>query len=124
MGDEGDRGQLGRELSDARAALDESLKTVGSAAGVSATYLQKLERGQVDTPSPRILRALAAHLGLPYRRLMELAGYEVPNGTTSSSGALSQTLASARLSRTEERAVAAFVDHLVEQRGRPKQRRP
>jgi len=117
MGDEvGDPGQLGRELADARAEVRESLKTAANAAGVSAAYLQKLERGQVESPSPRILRALGGHLNIPYRRLMELAGYEVPARTNANQGALGRTLASASLSQSEERAVAAFVEHLVDRR--------
>jgi transcriptional regulator with XRE-family HTH domain len=112
----GDPVQLGRELADARAEARESLKTVSVSAGVSAAYLQKLERGQVETPSPRILRALGAHLNIPYRRLMELAGYEVPTRANATQGALAKTLASASLSQSEERAVAAFVEHLLDRR--------
>ncbi len=118
----GDPAQLGREFADARAEVHESLKTVAVAAGVSAAYLQKLERGQVETPSPRILRALGAHLNIPYRRLMELAGYEVPARANAIQGALGRTLATASLSQSEERAVAAFVEHLVDRRAGSRRR--
>lgn len=117
-----DPGLLGEELARARAALGESLKTVGDAVGVSAAYVQKLERGQVESPSPRILRALSAHLGLSYERVMRLIGYEVPRR---SHGRLDRVLADARLDQREQRAVAAFVERLMAERpqSRP-QRRP
>ena len=116
MRNAGDAAALGRELADARSAKSESLKTVGTAAGISAAYLQKLERGQVESPSPRILQALAAYLDLSYERLMRLAGYVVPSVEQQVAGALGQRLSSARLSQSEERAVAAFVDLLLDER--------
>ena len=89
---------------------------MATAAEISAAYLQKLERGQVDEPSPRILRRLAAALGIEYTRLMELAGYEVAS-TRRPASRLATRFAAADLTETEERAVAAFIDHLVAQRG-------
>ena len=78
MGDDRDPGQLGRELSSARRAAGRSLRDVADAAEISATYLQKLERSQVDEPSPKILQRLATALNIGYGRLMQLAGYEAP----------------------------------------------
>lgn len=111
-----DPAALGRELADARAARGESFKTVANNAGVSAAYLQKLERGQVESPSPRILRQLAVHLEISYERLMELAGYETPRPVKPNRTPLGRALKSARLSESEERSVAAFVELLVGQR--------
>lgn len=124
MSDGRDSQALGRELADARAARSASLKAVGLAAQISAAYLQKLERGLVESPSPRILRALAEHLELPYERLMRLAGYTTPTPEPRGTGMLTQALRSARLSHGEERAVAAFVELLVNQRERPARRPP
>jgi HTH-type transcriptional regulator, competence development regulator len=47
---------------------------------VSAAYLQKLEKGRVESPSPFILHELSHALGIPYPTLMEVAGYVFPSG--------------------------------------------
>jgi transcriptional regulator with XRE-family HTH domain len=112
------RSPLGAELRTARLASKRSLRIVASSAEISAAYLQKLEAGSVKKPSPHVLERLAKSLELSYPRLMALAGdAPVPPRATASQGALDKRLASARLTEAEERAVAAFVDHLVEHRG-------
>lgn len=117
-----DRGvaQLGVELFAARRSTGRSLRDVAGAAGISATYLQKLERAQVGEPSPRILRSLAASLSIDYSRLMELAGYDLPVDRPVAPDVVGARLASSSLSETEERAVLAFIHHLVEERAGPK----
>jgi transcriptional regulator with XRE-family HTH domain len=107
--------RLGRELRSARQSVGTSLRHVAGDAGISAAYLQKLERGQVDEPSPKILKRLASVLALEYRRLMELAGYGVPSSRPRQDP-LSARFASADLTQAEEQAVAAFIDHLLAQR--------
>jgi len=56
-----------------------SLKSVAEPAQISATYLQKLERGEVREPSPHVLHRIAHVLELSYPELMSLAGYVVPS---------------------------------------------
>lgn len=107
--------RLGLELSSARLAVKRSLRDVADESGISATYLQKLERGQVEGPSPRILRRLATALQIEYRRLMELAGYDVPPARPPRDP-LAIRFADAGLTEAEGRAVAAFIDHLLAQR--------
>ena len=116
MANHGNAEALGRELADARAGRNASLKSVSSGAGISAAYLQKLERGQVESPSPRILLALAEQLDLAYERLMRLAGYVLPTSGSEPADGLGHRLAAASLTQSEEQAVAAFVDLLVSQR--------
>ena len=111
----GDGGRLGRELSSARRAAKRSLRDVADAAEISTAYLQKLERGLVGEPSPKILRRLAATLHLEYRKLMTWAGYEAPS-PKARQDPLGARFAGADLTAAEERAVAAFIDHLVAQR--------
>jgi transcriptional regulator with XRE-family HTH domain len=106
---------VGRELLSARTAQRRSLREVAQAAGISAAYLQKLERAQVGEPSPRILLRLADTLGISYRRLMEWAGYDLPATSRKLSPVADRVLA-ARLTEAEEKAVAAFVEHLIAQR--------
>ena len=70
---------LGAELKQARLTRGFSLEAAGSAATISQGYLHKLEAGRVNSPSPRVLQRLAEVLDVPYRRLMELAGYLMPD---------------------------------------------
>ncbi len=107
--------RLGRELSAARESSRRSLRDVAGTAAISAAYLQKLERGQVQEPSPRILQRLARVLQLEYARLMDLAGYNMPTSRPRPDP-LAARFAAADLTAAEERAVAAFIDHLVAQR--------
>ena len=107
---------LGRELGSARLAAERSLRDAAGESEISAAYLQKLERGHVEDPSPRILRRLSDVLNLDYGRLMRLAGYEPPRRRRSTSP-FEARLADARLTETEEKAVSAFIEHLIEQRG-------
>lgn len=107
---------LGRELGSARLAAGRSLRDAAGESEISAAYLQKLERGHVEDPSPRILRRLSDVLNLDYGRLMRLAGYEPPRRRRSTSP-FEARLADARLTETEEKAVSAFIEHLIEQRG-------
>ena len=66
---------LGTELRNAREQAGASLQAVADSAKISTAYLHKIERGEVNTPSPHVLRRLACSIGVPYLRLMELAGY-------------------------------------------------
>ncbi|HEY3435111.1 MAG TPA: helix-turn-helix domain-containing protein [Solirubrobacterales bacterium] len=43
--------------------------------GLAVSYLQRLERGRVEEPSPHALRAIARPLGVAYATLMRQAGY-------------------------------------------------
>jgi transcriptional regulator with XRE-family HTH domain len=69
---------LGDELKRARAARGLSLESASRAAKISQGYLHKLEADGVNSPSPRVLQRLSEVLGVPYRRLMELADYLMP----------------------------------------------
>jgi HTH-type transcriptional regulator, competence development regulator len=69
---------LGTQLHEVRKLKNLSLKAAADPAGISAAYLQKLERDEVKQPSPHVLYGLAGALGVPYEKLMELAGYVVP----------------------------------------------
>lgn len=106
--------RLGRELSSARLSAKRSLRDVAGESDISAAYLQKLERGRVEGPSPKVLRRLATVLGIEYQRLMELVGYDVPRSRPADP--LATRFADARLTEVEERAVAAFIDHLLASR--------
>lgn len=112
--------ELGTELKRAREYLDLSLQGAAEVSNISAAYLQKLERGVVETPSPRVLRRLASTLELPYLRLMELAGYldsdEVAKARSSGNAPSPHPLAGRQLGQEEWRAVGAFIEMLIERR--------
>jgi len=112
---------LGDELKSAREAVARSLQAIAEPARISATYLQKLERGEVGTPSPHVLRRLGEVLAIPYLRLMSLAGYLAPDDVrqVETDGGLRtrcHPLRNRQLTPDEWRAVGAFIDYLKAQR--------
>lgn len=108
---------LGNQLRDVRKLRGKSLKAIAESAGISAAYLQKLEGGDVQNPSPHVLNGLASALDVPYDTLMELAGYVVHRSNGLLAGtAFDQALGTTDLSEEERKAVAAFVAHLRNQR--------
>lgn len=110
---------LGSELSQLRELRRQTLRTVADAAGISSAYLLKLERNNVQAPSPHVLRRIAAHFDVSYLALMRLAGYEVTDADQPSpkpvSGVLAGALAAEPLTDDEQHAVAAFLSVLRSQ---------
>src|SRR4051794_51129 len=104
--------ELGKRLRDVRELKGLSLAAVAKPAGMSPTALQKLERGDVESPSPHRLHALAEELGTSYTDLMELAGYLVPSDVDPARervNALFQALSSDGLSDEEMEDVAEYL---------------
>jgi transcriptional regulator with XRE-family HTH domain len=93
------------------------LKAVAEPADISIAYLQKLEGGDVQQPSPKVLHRLGQVLDIPYATLMELAGYVVPEKSGLLAGnTFDHALSSSDLTDEERKAVAAFIAHLRDQR--------
>jgi transcriptional regulator with XRE-family HTH domain len=109
--------ELAAELRKAREQLGVSLQAIADPARISVAYLQKLERGLVGSPSPHVLRRVASSTGLPYLRLMELAGYlekdEVAAARERETTPRPHPLAELKLSQEEWRAVGAFIKVLT-----------
>ena len=105
-------GELGQELRNVRRTLGLSLKAAAEPAGISATYLQKLETGEVKTPSPNVLHRLSGALNVPYPDLMELAGYVVPGRGEMAANPFEHALSASDLTAEERSAVAAFIGYL------------
>jgi transcriptional regulator with XRE-family HTH domain len=104
--------ELGAELKEVRELKGLSLATVANAARMSPTYLQKLERGEVESPSPHRLHSLANALDVSYTNLMQLAGYIVPRDDDPArqrGELLLQALSSQGLTDEEVRDVAEYV---------------
>ncbi len=113
--------ELAKELSKSREAKGLSLEAVAKPAKISAAYLHKLERGVVNSPSPRVLARIAVTLEVPYLRLLELAGYlaeaQLAEARMRESPPEPHPLAHQQLTPEEWRAVGAFIKNLVAQRG-------
>ena len=107
---------LSQELRNVRLTLGLSLKVAATPAGISATYLQKLETGEVKNPSPHVLYGLSSALSVPYPDLMELAGYPVPGRRKTAGTPLDHALSASDLTAEERRAVAAFIRYLRAER--------
>ena len=108
---------LGDQLRSVRQVRGLSLKAVAEPADISTAYLQKLEGGEVQQPSPHVLHRLGQVLEIPYATLMELAGYVVPSSQgVLAGGVFDNALSSTDLSDDERKAVAAFIAHLRDQR--------
>lgn len=118
--------ELAKALHGARAMKGLSLRAVAEPADISPTYLQKLERAEVQDPSPNILHRLSEQLGLDYSDLMTKAGYVVPatskrrGGVLRGSGAVSHALSTEPLTTEEEEALSHYLGYLRSQKGGPK----
>ena len=112
--------RLGEDLLEARKKRRMSLANTALPARISAAYLQKLERGLVKNPSPRVLHRLSGVLALSYPHMMEQAGYVMPATNAGEESPQSATAVGMpdlhELSGEERRAVMAFVDYLKAQR--------
>ena len=107
---------LGQELRSVRLALGLSLKAAAGPSGISSTYLQKIEMGEVKNPSPNVLHGLANTLHMSYTALMKWAGYVVPDQGEISARPFDYALSAANLTAAERQAVYAFIAHLRDQR--------
>lgn len=67
--------ELGQRVRRRREELGKSYRDVRREAGVALSHQQRLERGEVASPSPAVLRRLAGPLELPYEELLREAGY-------------------------------------------------
>ena len=116
----GDLMGLGCDLKAVRTLKGLSLSAVARPAKISPAYVQKLEAGVVKNPSPRVLHRLAGVLDISYVRMMELAGYVMPlpeeTGGHINRNLVQQALQAEELTDQEQRAVAAFIAYLKEQR--------
>jgi transcriptional regulator with XRE-family HTH domain len=112
--------ELGKELRKAREEKVASLETVAAPAKISAAYLHKLERGGVDSPSPRVLARLAVVLDVSYLGLMELAGYldeeQLAEARMREPSLHLHPLAGQQLTADEWRAVGDFIKTLIARR--------
>ncbi len=115
--------ELAKALSRARMMRGLSLRAVAEPAKISPSYLQKLERAEVQDPSPNILYRLSEQLGLDYPDLMQKAGYVVParsqgrGGALGGSRAVSHALSAEPLTAEEEEALSHYLGYLRSQKG-------
>lgn len=108
---------LGQRLRRARGKRP--LTEVAAAAAISTAYLQKLEAGAVQQPSPKILHQVAEVLNIDYASLMRLAGYVVPSdraGSRRPRNELRYALNSEELTDEEAHELAEYLDWYRERR--------
>jgi transcriptional regulator with XRE-family HTH domain len=105
---------LGKTLRELRDLSQKSLKAVAEPANISAAYLMKLERDEVQSPSPHVLHRLAEALGADYLELMRRAGYLVP-AAGETGGTLAHALSADGLSDEEAAALSAYLTVLRRQ---------
>ncbi|MBN2027368.1 MAG: helix-turn-helix domain-containing protein [Actinobacteria bacterium] len=114
--------ELGNVLKKEREERGASLTSVAGPANISAAYLHKLERGVINSPSPRVLARLAVALDVDYLRLMELAGYldeeQLARASLREPSPRPHPLAGRKLTTEEWRAVDAIIKMLIAQRGK------
>lgn len=103
---------LGGYLKQVRSVSGDSLRSVGDATGFSPAYLLKIERGEVKTPSPHLLKALSRHFSIPYATLMRQAGYPGDDERARRPSAIADAIAGQDLSEAEQRAILAFIASL------------
>jgi transcriptional regulator with XRE-family HTH domain len=75
---EANAAELARILKAARNAKGWTLRQVAAQTGISNGYLSLIEQGDVQSPAPRYLHALADRYQLAFDQLMALAGH--PSG--------------------------------------------
>lgn len=106
-----DNASLGPTLRELREFSGKTLKAVAEPSRISTAYLQKLERGEVKSPSPKVLHGLAETLGADYLELMRRAGYVVPGGTPHGN-TLAHALSSEGLTAEEAEALTTYLQLL------------
>lgn len=117
---------LGEQLYKVRRLQGKSLKAVAEPSGISAAYLQKLERGEVKGPSPHVLHSISTALEIPYERLMELAGYIVPKADEDKvkpGSVLAYALSAEDITEEEAEELAKYLSWYRSQRPRPRRRK-
>jgi|SRR5882724_5357269 len=113
---------LSEELKRLRKIRNVTLREVEENTKISNAYLSQLENGKTDKPSPHVLHKLAGFYGVPYRYLMEAAGYMQDEDPASGSkkrkgvGSAEAALMSANLTKDEEKLVASYIEFLRSQR--------
>jgi transcriptional regulator with XRE-family HTH domain len=68
---------FGEQLRRRRTAAGLALGTVARRAGISASYLSRLERGERGVPTVSVLAGLAEALDMPLAQMLQLAGVEL-----------------------------------------------
>jgi transcriptional regulator with XRE-family HTH domain len=102
---------LGPTLRELREFSGKTLKAIAEPSGISTAYLQKLERGDVKSPSPKVLYGLAQTLGANYLELMRRTGYVVPGGAAEGK-TLAHALSSEGLTEQEAEALTTYLQLL------------
>jgi transcriptional regulator with XRE-family HTH domain len=110
------RNTLGEFLKACRSSEQLSLRDVERQVGISNAYVSQIESGKIRNPSPNVLHKLASLYRVPYRELMHLAGYPVPETDKASSARLAARIGP--LTREEEDELVDYLAFLRARRRR------
>jgi len=114
---------LGQFLRMIRERKNLSLRAVESASGVSNAYLSQLESDKIKQPSPVVLHKLSGVFEISYTRLLALAGYPVPDATSSLGDDVGIAARIGQVSTEEEDALVEYLEFLRARRDRGKRRK-
>ncbi|RJX26095.1 MAG: helix-turn-helix domain-containing protein [Dethiobacter sp.] len=70
-----DNSNFGEYLKELRLKIGLTLEKLAALAGLSPSYLSRIERGERSIPNARLLKKLAPHLNLTPQEIMVAAGY-------------------------------------------------
>jgi HTH-type transcriptional regulator, competence development regulator len=108
--------ELGGLLAHARSERGETLRQVEEATGIPNAHISQIEKGHIETPSPNVLWALAAHYGLDFTKLMELAGHAAPAGQRKQRNRVAAFRAMDDLTTREQNEVLRYMAELRSRR--------
>ncbi len=110
---------LGKRIKQLRHALDLTHAQVAERAGISRSYVTRLEADQVDLPSKEVLPRLAEALGTTRDDLVRAAGYIDPPPTVLDDPAMEIAFRHVETLPPEDReAVLEFVAFVLQRRRR------
>ena len=111
---------IGALLRQARKIRQLSAGDAARAARISPAYLNRLENDAVKKPSPHVLHQLSEALTVPYRELLRLTGYRLPDEPD---GNVTQTVGSALFADLSDDERDELLEYLAWYRARKRSSR-
>ena len=112
FGDVARREAFGMQLRRVREVHEESLRTFGRRIGLSPSFINKLERGEVGPPKRSTIVSIAETLHTPAAPLLLAAGYVPDSNAADDPGDLALALLFADLTEYEKAVVRGVMDAL------------
>ena len=110
--------KLGQFLRTIREGKGLTLRAVETASGISNAYLSQLEGDKIKQPSPVVLHKLSEVFEISYARLLNLAGYPLPNSDGGPAEDVGIAARIGQVSVEEEDALVEYLEFLRTRRDR------